>query len=365
MRKKQRRLAKGDTALARKGGGLTGWLEDSIQARIFALLTFISPLAYLLIQNQLTFSPAENILLGAYLFTLACFFSSASKLVQDYSELGSYRFNDLKRWEGWTHSKFWYVVENHLHDSIERMAKNVGHSEASVRSLLVSNKIYESYLRGRVRKGGMAFFEAKEIAEKTGIKVPWSEEDDPEDLVEYQGPVKVEWPLVDELIRTKNDNRLEFIESAFNDTQTEKADEITKHRFLMHVAAFLNSAGGQVIIGVKENGKITGLKIDGYTAGYSYQKKLKTLIKKTLGEDALKHIDIKCVDAIYVNKNHQNRDKQVCLVTCLKTPNTVQCVSRKYNLMNGLDILEPIKYLRVGNSTRASSAKKAPYLKAV
>ena len=52
------------------------------------------------------FSPAENILLGAYLFTLACFFSSAGKLVQDYSELRSYRSSDLKRWEGWTHNKF-------------------------------------------------------------------------------------------------------------------------------------------------------------------------------------------------------------------------------------------------------------------
>ena len=42
----------------------------------------------------------------------------------------------------------------------------------------------------------------------------------------------------------------------------------------MHVAAFLNSAGGQVVIGINEDGIITGLKTDGYTAGYLYKKKL-------------------------------------------------------------------------------------------
>ena len=42
----------------------------------------------------------------------------------------------------------------------------------------------------------------------------------------------------------------------------------------MHVAAFLNTAGGQVIIGVIENGRISGLKKDGYNAGYSYTKRL-------------------------------------------------------------------------------------------
>ena len=127
----------------------------------------------------------------------------------------------------------------------------------------------------------------------------------------------------------------------------------------------MNSAGGQLVIGINEDGKIAGLKPDGYTAGYLYKKKLKSLIEKTLGEDVLKYLDIKCIDAIYMNKNHQNRGKQVCVITCHKTPESVQCVHRKYNLMVGLDTLEPIKYLRVGDSTRASTARKAPYLKAV
>jgi hypothetical protein len=362
---KRSRLAKGDYDLAKKNDDFTTWLKNSVPARIAVLFVFVSPLAYLAVANQLTFSPAENILLSAYLVALVCFFGCAGKLMQDYSELRSYRFNDLKRWEGWTHSKFWYVVNNHAHESIKRMAKEVGHSEASVRRLLVSNKIYESYLRARVRQGGIAYFEAKEITEKTGIKVPWSEEDDPEAFVEYQSPIRVEWPLIDALIKTRNDHRLEFVAAAFNDKQTERADEITKHEFLMHVAAFLNTAGGQVIIGVREDGGIFGLKKDGYNAGYSYTKRLEKLIQKTLGEAVLNYIDIRCVDAIYVNKNHRNRGKQICLVTCKKTPDTVQCVNRKYNLMNGLDTLEPITYFRVGSTTRASRVKKDPYLKSV
>ena len=147
--------------------------------------------------------------------------------------------------------------------------------------------------------------------------------------------------------------------------QQNKTYENTTHQFLMHVAAFLNSAGGQVVIGINEDEIVTGLKTDGYTAGYLYKKKLKTLIEKTLGENVLKYLDIRCIDALYTNKNHRNRSKQVCLVTCYKTPDTVHCVHRQYNIKNGLDVLEPIKYLRVGSGTRMSMAKKPPYLRVI
>ncbi len=366
MPKKKRKPAKGDDDFTKISGGYIKWLSKSLSARFFVIGVFISPLVYLLSASLLTFSSAENILLSTYCFSCLCLMFSIKKLIEDRNELWSYRFKDLKRWEGWTFMKYRYITDNYSDDSVKRMARTIGHSKASIRQILVKNGLYESYLSSRVAKGIVGFYEASRIAKKTGIKIPWSEDGDDEiDLFEYQRPIDVEWPLIDELIRTKNDSRLEFLETAFNDKQSLKANESTKHQFVMHVAAFLNSAGGQVVIGINGDGIITGLKTDGYTAGYLYKKKLKILIEKTLGEDILKYLDIRCIDALYTNKNHRNRNKQVCLVTCYKTPDTVHCVHRQYNIKNGLDVLEPIKYLRVGSATRMSTAKKPPYLRVI
>ncbi len=149
-------------------------IGDSLRAKLLLTAPFMAPLAYLTYLNEFDFTMTENILLGGYLFTLICFFSSISGVVRNQKELNNYRTHDHKRWEGWGIGKVLYIDKNYRKKNTRDMAEDLGHSEASVRGFLVKNHLYEHHLTCRVIEGAKRFFEARKIAEEKGITVKWT-----------------------------------------------------------------------------------------------------------------------------------------------------------------------------------------------
>ena len=165
-------------------------IGDSLRAKFVLSFPFIAPLAYLTYLNEFNFTMTENILLGGYLFTLVCFFSSITGIVRNQKELNDYRAHDHKLWEGWSLGKTMYIQDQFYKKSIEEMAHDLKHSEASVRSFLVKNGLYKNHLRSRVIEGKKCWLEARDIAEEMGIKILWAEDwEGFQELFEYQMPL--------------------------------------------------------------------------------------------------------------------------------------------------------------------------------
>ena len=67
------------------------------------------------------------------------------------------------------------------------------------------------------------------------------------------------WEEIESLIAQGESNTLEFKESLSYDAKTKQKEKYIELMVLKTIAAFINSEGGTLLIGVKDNGKITGI----------------------------------------------------------------------------------------------------------
>jgi len=263
--------------------------------------------------------------------------------VKDYisikKKLRDYIQTDFSQHEGWTVYKLVALREgvNKGHD-IERLSDDLNQSQASVRTKLVKDKVYDEYLERQVIIGEAKFAEWQKLKRKVGKIAPIKDEQLFEDSEEPKESLSPDWKLIQSLSENWFDPRLEFCETFYTSPVSKLADPRTQHELIKHVAAFLNTAGGQVLIGFGKKGKLLGLLDDDIRTMHHYQNRIEETLRKALGKAALPFIDISMI---------RWGSEDVCYIACGKASYEVTCTHQKYNDMAGHEKRQKLIYRRV------------------
>jgi hypothetical protein len=138
---------------------------------------------------------------------------------------------------------------------------------------------------------------------------------------------------------------LEFKSSARFDYRTKQVNKELELVIVKTVAAFMNSEGGTLLIGVADDGNIVGLDADFQTVGKknadAYENWLTTRLLESIGRDRARLIRITF---------HSIEEKQICRVDVGR--------SRRAVFVRDIQSIERI-YVRAGNSTRELSVSEA------
>lgn len=159
---------------------------------------------------------------------------------------------------------------------------------------------------------------------------------------------RAELPPVAEVIAAGESDRVEFKSSARWNLRTDQRDDRMELVVAKTVAAFLNSGGGTLLIGVADDGDMLGLAADFATLKQPdadrFELWLRDMLTTRLGGNAaaLPRIDFAAVP---------DSDDVVCRVTCPPSPGPVYLRAPK----GGAQEL----WVRVGNSTRALQVGEA------
>jgi hypothetical protein len=208
-------------------------------------------------------------------------------------------------------------------------------------------KLYDQYLERQVDLGEVKFEEWRKLRRKIGKIVPIRdfEPTDPE-----HEALPPDWKMVQSLSENWFDPRLEFCETFYTSPVSKLADPRVQHDVVKHVAAFLNTAGGHVLIGFGKQGKLLGLLDDDIRTMHHYQHRLDGTLRKALGDKASLHY-----------KTHMIRwgSEDVCLIVCEKpdfdnsdnVDYEVSCVHQKYNEMMGFEKRQKLVYRRLNAQT--------------
>jgi hypothetical protein len=146
------------------------------------------------------------------------------------------------------------------------------------------------------------------------------------------------------LIAGGENAKVEFKSSARWDMRENKKNPAMEQVLLKTMAAFLNSEGGTLLLGVSDDGTIVGLEHDYQTL----QKKNADGYELFLRDFLLGHFGKDCSPSLRISI-HQLDGSEVCRVVA-------QPSARPVWLKEGAD--EPI-YIRTGNSTRRLTTREA------
>jgi hypothetical protein len=96
--------------------------------------------------------------------------------------------------------------------------------------------------------------------------------------------------------------------------RSERNDDEMKYECLRTIAAFLNTNGGRLFLGVSDKGEIIGTEKDKFLNSDKYQLHLFNLIKEYLGRPTASLVDTEMVEL---------EGKDICIVKCTKSPKPV------------------------------------------
>ncbi|MBS3076040.1 ATP-binding protein [Candidatus Pacearchaeota archaeon] len=147
------------------------------------------------------------------------------------------------------------------------------------------------------------------------------------------------------LIKKGEDEKLEFKSTLRMNLHTGEKDRKVENAVLKTVAAFLNSEGGNLLIGVSDNREILGIEKDEFENNDMFNRHFTNLIKERIGNEYLPFMSFELVKI---------EEKYVLKVECMKSnkPVFLKC-----------DGVEEF-YIRVGASTiLLSGSKIIDYLK--
>lgn len=120
----------------------------------------------------------------------------------------------------------------------------------------------------------------------------------------------------EELLKHHESKTLEFKSSLrWNLTEDRKDPSVVTHAVLKTIAAFLNTDGGDLLIGVADDKSIVGIDVDQFESIDKYLLHLSHVIGAALGDRAGT-----CVDA----KMEIVQGKTICLVSCEHSPEPVR-----------------------------------------
>jgi hypothetical protein len=118
-----------------------------------------------------------------------------------------------------------------------------------------------------------------------------------ERLMDVAQQEDVETTPITELIRMGEGARLEFKSTLRVNLHTGSSDPKIEHAALKTVAAFLNSDGGTLVIGVADEGTVLGLENDGFPSEDKMMLHLVNLLKSRLGPEHIAKIAADYEDA--------------------------------------------------------------------
>ncbi len=155
----------------------------------------------------------------------------------------------------------------------------------------------------------------------------------------------------EELIKQGESKTLEFKSTLrWNLRENRKDDRLMTHAVLKTIAAFLNTAGGDLLIGVADNGSVTGIEQDQFESDDEFMRHLAQAVRNGLGDRAGT-----CIDP----KTQIVQGKTVCVVSCQRSP---EPVFLKWKGLEGAERGD--FYVRSGpGSVKLSPESAAEYIK--
>jgi len=115
--------------------------------------------------------------------------------------------------------------------------------------------------------------------------------------------------VIEEIIKRGEDNLTEFKSTLRWDLRQGIKNAAIEHASLKTICAFLNSEGGELLIGVRDDGSIEGIETDKFETDDRFLLHLWTLIKTCMGQEVVE----------WVKTSLQKfGDKTVCRVNCGK-----------------------------------------------
>ena len=119
----------------------------------------------------------------------------------------------------------------------------------------------------------------------------------------------------EELIKRGESKTLEFKSTLrWNLEEDRQDDKVVTHAVLETIAAFLNTEGGDLLIGVAHDGSIVGIERDRLESDDKFMRHLAQAVRNGLGDRAGTWID---------PKTQIVQGKTVCVVSCQRSPEPV------------------------------------------
>ncbi|MCI0447902.1 putative DNA binding domain-containing protein, partial [bacterium] len=118
----------------------------------------------------------------------------------------------------------------------------------------------------------------------------------------------------EELLRQNESATLEFKSSLRWSLKENKEDKAVTFAVMKTIAAFLNTEGGDLLIGVADDRTVLGLKLDQLENDDKFMRHLMQMVRNSLGDRAST-----CVDPI----TQIVQGKNICLVSCRRSPEPV------------------------------------------
>ncbi len=156
---------------------------------------------------------------------------------------------------------------------------------------------------------------------------------------------------IEKIARSGENSGLEFKSTLRWDLKQGKANSALEKASLKTIAAFLNSQGGTLLIGVRDDGSVEGIETDKFLNEDKFLLHLWTLIRTTMGRDISTYLQITLEKA---------DSRTVCMIRCAKSIRPVflkmpgfeeEFYIRLGPSSNALNISEALKYIadRFGN----------------
>jgi len=151
--------------------------------------------------------------------------------------------------------------------------------------------------------------------------------------------------LISAQIREGEGDSIEFKSTLRWDIREGKTNPAIERSCMKTIAAFLNSKGGSLLIGVRDDGSIEGIETDKFANEDKFLLHLWTLIRTCLGRDFSPYIRTKL---------EKTGEKTVCVVVCLPSNRPAflrqpgfdeEMYIRIGPSSNALDISEALKYI--------------------
>jgi len=188
------------------------------------------------------------------------------------------------------------------------------------------------------------------------VKVSWAKPDKAIELFHAEANNTLEFlgffeqtrekiSVISELISQGEHDKMEFKSTFRWDIRQNKKNPAIEHAALKTMAAFLNSDGGDLLVGVEDDGAIYGVEADGFPNDDRFLLHVWALIKSSMGQDI----------SPYIKTTLEKFDnKTVCRIHCLNSPKPIFLRQKGFDesfyirigpSSGSLEISEALKYI--------------------
>jgi len=123
---------------------------------------------------------------------------------------------------------------------------------------------------------------------------------------------------IQDLIKNGESEALEFKSTLRTNLHTKKTDKKMEHAVMKSITSFLNTDGGTLLVGVLDNGNISGIEQDVFSDNDNFYRHFTNLVKDHIGPEYLPYIKSKIIpveDRTVLKVDCSSSDKEVFLKT--------------------------------------------------